>query len=93
MEVQGRPEEVSLRRVHPLDLVPPLVHAHQGLLRLLVGVRRAPGHEVQGLGQADVLRVEELLEARPVTSVTSAIVPEGSTAAGSITPEGSIVGS
>ncbi len=62
MQVQGGAEQISLRRVHLPDPVPPLVDAHHGLLGELVGLGGAAGEEVEGPRQANVLRLEELLE-------------------------------
>jgi hypothetical protein len=64
VQVKGRPEQVPLTGVHPLDPVPPLVYAHHGLLGELVGLGGAPGEEVESPRQANVFGVEELLEAR-----------------------------
>ena len=62
MQVQGGPEQVSLRGVHLPDTVPPLITRTMASSGELVGVGGTAGEEVEGSVQRTVLRLEEFLE-------------------------------
>jgi hypothetical protein len=49
--------------VHLPHPVPPLIQAHHRLLGEFIGLSGTAGEEVEGPGEANMLRLEELLEA------------------------------